>query len=370
MRLKELDRLKSDFVSVVSHELRSPLAMVRESVAQVTEGMHGEITDNQKRFLFMAVNNIDRLARIISDLLDISRIESGRINLHKDFYDLMDLMENSLFLFDPQIKEKNLQIIREYSADSARVAYVDKDRMTQVFNNLIENAVKFTEKGHIKVWIHCTKNIVECAVVDTGVGIAEENMPKVFNKFEQFTRSAGSGAKGTGLGLSIVKGMVELHSGSVWAESKLGEGSAFGFRIPIYNPSDFAQECLTRGIQKASIEGSPLSIIVFTIKNMEEFSKKTTEGFAMTLHHMAENVLRNSIQHVSDICAKDDRTFLVFLPGLDRREVLSTASKSKYVLEDYFKIELKDFKVHIDFKVVNFPEDGKTEEEIKEKISV
>ncbi len=368
MRLKELDRLKSDFVSVVSHELRSPLAMVRESIAQVTEGIHGEVSDKQRRFLFMAVNNIDRLARIISDLLDISRIESGKINLHKDFYDLVDLMENSLALFDSRIKGKNLEIIREYTANSERVAYVDRDRIIQVFNNLIENAVKFTERGHIKVWVHCTNNIVECAVVDTGTGIAEDNISKLFNKFEQFSRAPGTGPKGTGLGLSIVKGIIELHGGSVWAESKLGEGSAFGFRIPIHKPSDFARECLTLRIDEAFRGQKPLSIIVFSIKNMPELSQRITEGFAKSLSHMAGNILRNSVQYASDICAKNDHGFLVFLPGLSKREVLSVASKSKYVLEDYFKIELKDFKVDIDFEIISFPDDGSTEEEIRNKI--
>lgn len=229
--LLKLDQLKSDFVSMVSHELRTPLSIVKEGVSLVVEGIPGPINLKQQEILSASKNNIDRLTRIINDLLDISKIEAGKAELKKEQVDLIKLIEQILLLFAPKIKEKGLVVIRGFSDKPINI-FIDADKITQVFTNLINNALKFTPKGQIIVSVKEKENEVECSVIDSGIGIAEENLSKMFEKFQQIGRFPGPGEKGTGLGLSIAKGIIELHNGRIWVESGLNKGSKFSFTLP------------------------------------------------------------------------------------------------------------------------------------------
>ena len=232
--IKRTGQIKSDFISMVSHELRTPLSITKEGINIVLDKVAGEINEKQKGVLQVANNNIDRLSRIINDLLDISKLEAGKVKLKKELVDMAVLIRGAASLFELSIKKKGLELkvdIPEKQID----AYIDLDKIYQCFTNLIENAIKFTDKGHIEVSLREKGNEVECVVADTGIGIAEENLPKIFGRFEQFGRVSGPGEKGTGLGLSITKGIIELHGGTIRVESEIGRGTKFIFNLPKYS---------------------------------------------------------------------------------------------------------------------------------------
>lgn len=229
--LLQLDRLKSDFLDSVSHELRTPLAMIKEGVSQVDEGLHGRLQEEQRHFLDKAMENINRLTRVVNSIIDVANLEAGKIELKKQAVDIIDVAGRIISIFSPQAKSKGLEITTSFPEHKVELR-TDKDRLAQVFTNLIENAVKFTERGEIEVKIIEKDNVVECSVSDTGKGIPQENLTKVFDKFQQFDRLSGPGAKGTGVGLAITKGIVELQQGKIWAESEPGKGSRFSFWLP------------------------------------------------------------------------------------------------------------------------------------------
>jgi len=233
--LEKLDQLKSDFVSIVSHELRTPLSITKEGISLILDGVTGRINPKQQKVLATSMNNIDRLARIINNLLDISKIESGKAELKKKNVDFKALIKNVFSAFENKAGEKGLELRFSLSQGQREaVLCIDEDKIIQVFTNLLSNSIKFTEQGHIDVSLINRENEIEFVVSDTGVGISAEALPKVFDKFMQFGRTAGSGEKGTGLGLSIAKGLVELHGGRIWAESELGKGTKFIFTLPKY----------------------------------------------------------------------------------------------------------------------------------------
>ncbi len=228
-----MNRMKDDFVSNVSHELRTPLTIIRESVAQVRDGITGEVNDEQKRFLSLSIRNTDRLQRMVDDLLDISKIESGKVKLEKKKENLNELVKSITDPFVSLIKKQGLDfkvLLPENPID----VFVDKDRIVQVLNNLIGNALKFTEKGTIQVDIESENEHINCSVRDTGIGIKPEFLPKVFEKFEQFESSINLKQKGSGLGLAITKEIIHLHNGEISAQSKPSVGSTFTFTLPKY----------------------------------------------------------------------------------------------------------------------------------------
>jgi two-component system sensor histidine kinase/response regulator len=230
-KLKELDVLKSDFLSTVSHELRTPLGIMREGVSLCLEGVAGEITETQKDLLTDTKESIDRLTRLITDLLDISKIEAKKIQLRRKILDLGEIVKKICHDFEIQAGDKGVQIRHALPKKNLKL-YIDGDKINQIFNNLISNAIRYTEKGG-EISIHVTEkeNCVECLVRDSGSGIAEKDLPKLFSKFEQVGRVDGPGYRGTGLGLAIVKGLIEKHGGRIWVKSEVGKGTVFGFEL-------------------------------------------------------------------------------------------------------------------------------------------
>ncbi|MDD5432514.1 MAG: HAMP domain-containing sensor histidine kinase [Candidatus Omnitrophica bacterium] len=232
--LKKVDQLKTDFISVVSHELRTPLSIIKEGISLVSDGIPGKINKEQEEILETANSNIDRLARIIDNLLDIAKIESGKIVLRKELVNICALVERVVSSFKLNLIDKNLELRTNFPKKEL-IVYADAGRITQVVINLIGNALKFTQKGFIEVNIEEKEGVVEFSVIDSGQGIINDDLLKVFSKFQQFERSTGEGTKGTGLGLSIAKGLIEMHNGKIWAESEHGKGSKFTFSLPKYN---------------------------------------------------------------------------------------------------------------------------------------
>lgn len=231
-RLAEAARLKDEFVALVSHELRTPMAVIKEGVCQLLDGLCGEITGDQRDTLTITLRNVDRLKFLIEDLLDISKIEAGKMPITRQPFDLQELLEDVSRTFRDRVEEKGLKLQIQPSRGPVRVN-VDRERIAQVFVNLVGNAVKFTDQGKVEVSLEGRNGQILCCVSDTGPGIASENLPKLFEKFQQFQRMGKSGEMGTGLGLAVCKGIVELHGGKIWAESTPGRGCRFFFTLPV-----------------------------------------------------------------------------------------------------------------------------------------
>lgn len=231
-KLKELDNLKSEFVSTVSHELRTPLTIIKGAVSQTLQGIYGEVTEEQRKKLSMALRNADLLKRIIDDLLDVAKLEAKKVALNKDVVNLVALAKEVHHSFLNLAQEKGIEINLNAVKPTVN-AVVDRGRIVQVLTNLVGNALKFTDKGSIEISVSQQGQYAQCIVKDTGRGISREELPDVFNRFQQFGRKFGSGQEGTGLGLSICKNIVELHGGKIYVESQEGKGSSFIFELPV-----------------------------------------------------------------------------------------------------------------------------------------
>ncbi len=238
-RQKELEELKTKFVSNVSHELRTPLVAIQKSLDLIIQKELGEVNPDQQKFLDIAHRNISRLSRLINDLLDISKIEAGGMSLKPKRFKTQELVAHVTGTLETWAKNKKIRFLTRYS-DPALEVEADFDRLTQVLTNLMGNAIKFTpDNGDITIEVLVKSGeMVEIAVCDTGIGIAPEDQAKIFNKFVQVSLSQPQGVSSTGLGLTIAKEIVEMHSGKIWVESEAGKGSRFIFSIPIrFNPT-------------------------------------------------------------------------------------------------------------------------------------
>ncbi len=236
-RLKELDKMKSDFVSNVSHELRTPLTAIKGSADNMLDGLTGPLSEKQNRYLVRIKSNADRLSRLINDILDLSKIEAGRIELKPIHLPLFTLIQEVVESLRPVAAEKLLNI-ETGALDAATTAWADRDKTTQVLINLIGNAVKFTPpKGKVTVGVkQADDEWVQVSVADTGPGIELKEANQIFDKFYQIAEAKNQKTKGTGLGLAISKALVEMHGGRIWVESVPGAGCTFQFTLPRKQP--------------------------------------------------------------------------------------------------------------------------------------
>jgi signal transduction histidine kinase len=236
-RLKDLDRLKSDFLSNVSLELRTPLTAIKGAVDLLLREVPGRLTESQNHYLTRVRSNTQHLAGLINDLLDIAKIDEAKVELKGERVSVGGLLHEVMETVKPMAADKSVLLEVEVPEPSVLV-WADRDKVTQVLTNLIGNAIKFTSP-HGTVTVSASKDGTEWAQVsvsDTGPGISAEECQKIFEKFYQVSESGGPKPKGTGLGLAISKALVELHGGKLWLESEEGRGSTFSFTLPVSGP--------------------------------------------------------------------------------------------------------------------------------------
>ena len=238
--IREVDRMKEEFVSIVSHELRTPLTSIRGSI-QLVVADPGSVPDAEHRNLLqIALNNCERLVRIINDILDVSKIESGNLALHKKAVNVPDLVRQSIEVVQSPARNANVALEARLPAD-LRPVMVDPDRIVQALVNLLSNAVKFAPSGStVTVTATGSEQMVTIAVSDQGEGIAPENLNRLFRKFQQVDSSSSRRKGGTGLGLAITKALVEQHGGRIFVDSELTKGTRFSFTLPAATPEEAA----------------------------------------------------------------------------------------------------------------------------------
>ncbi len=235
---REIEQLKSEFVSKVSHELRTPILAMRHALSILTDQVAGPMTEEQLQFGQIVERNLQQLGTLINDLLDLSKLEANKMELRRAPGSVVDVIKQVCESLTPWAQSKELTLAVDVPPNLPQVAF-DQTRITQVLTNLIGNAVKFTPKrGRITIEarLNQTHLMIEVSVSDTGTGIAKEDLPKLFNKFQQVGERTHTDISGTGLGLVIAKEIVELHHGRIWAESELERGARFTFTLPLEPP--------------------------------------------------------------------------------------------------------------------------------------
>lgn len=241
-KLERLYNQQAAFVSNVAHEFRSPLTVIKGAVDNLVDGLHGPLAQDQRGPVSMCQREVARLKRLVGDLLDIARIESGKIRLTRERVVLQDLLREIEQLFSGQFKERGLSLAMDLPSAPVVVSG-DADRLKQIFINLVGNAVKFTRRGGITVRLTKDLELIRVEVADTGEGIAQDDLQRIFDKFE---RVGSQAEEGSGLGLPIAKDLVELHQGRIWAESRLEHGSRFIVTLPAHRPGPGADDQTAR----------------------------------------------------------------------------------------------------------------------------
>jgi signal transduction histidine kinase len=323
--LKKLDSLKSEFISTVSHELRTPLAVIREAVAQIADGVHGPVGAGQAQTLGLALKGADRLTRLVTDLLDLSKIESGKFRLKLEPSDLALCARDAAQNLLPAARRKKLELTVD--APGALVTYADRDKVDQILTNLISNAVKFTEAGSVKVTVAAADDHARITVEDTGIGIAEADLSRVFSKFEQFSRQRSTGEKGAGLGLAICKGLAEMHGGAISVESRLGAGSRFTVRIPLRDARAAAEDLWQRLKERSAARGAFASMLEVRFEGPE--AGKASAGI--------EPAVRDCLRRQEDVLIAGDGRCWILLPDTDRAAASAVKDRVRERVDAFLK---------------------------------
>lgn len=367
--LHKLDQLKTDFVATVSHELRTPLTIIREGVSLIQDGILGATTADQNEILGDVIQNIDRLANIINDLLDISKLEAGNIKLNKLDIEVKPFIDRMIAAFQVKIKSSEITLEFEYQGQDFHM-YGDPGRLIQVLTNLIGNASKFTPKGgKITVRAFPEDNYIRIEIKDTGCGIAQEDLPKVFGKFQQFGRTDGPGEKGTGLGLAISKRIVEMHEGIIGVDSILDQGTTFYFLIPKYKTHlAMSQKLLNESIQRMTKESEEpvLSIAMVNVLNLFEIrSLYGDDTYDEVISKIMEIAIRNT-QHAGDQVVRSRLgQIMIVLPATDKKGASTVCQRLRKSIETHpIRCGGKRLDIKVEFGVATYPDNGMSSEEL------
>lgn len=236
-RLRELAKIKDEFLRIVSHELRTPMDVIRGNLDMVLKGDAGEIGQQAQAYIKDSLESADRLTKLVNDMLDTSRIETGRLRFNLQKADITGMIHHVVSDLQILAEKKNIKLVFVPPKKTVPAVLTDAERITQVLDNLIGNAVKFTPKGSVEVSVRKEGETAVVSVKDTGIGIREEDRHKLFKRFPEIDNS-GVGGRGSGLGLYIASEILAKMGGRIWVESKgRGKGSTFSFALPLYKDS-------------------------------------------------------------------------------------------------------------------------------------
>jgi signal transduction histidine kinase len=232
-RRRQMERMKSEFVSIVSHELRTPLTSIHGSLGLLASGLLGSTTEKGKRMLEIAVTNTDRLIRLLNDILDVEKLNSGSAEVRRRRCAAGELIHNAVEVMRPMAQKHGITID---VGESNGEIWADPDRIEQCLENLLSNAIKFSDAGgRVIVKAVANDNDLRFEVSDEGRGVPWSKQSSIFERFQQVDASDSRKKGGTGLGLAISRSIVEQHGGRIWVESELGKGSTFFFTVPTAN---------------------------------------------------------------------------------------------------------------------------------------
>lgn len=230
-KIKEVDKMKDEFISIASHELRTPLTAIKGYVSLMQEGLYGKINSKMNDGLRDIMLSVDRLNVLVEDLLNVSRIEQGRLKVENKPIALKPVIQEILSQLKPAAVEKNLSLVFKNSDEKIPMVIADNNRLKQVLVNLIGNSIKYTEKGKVEIFTENDNGKVRVVIADTGIGMSQEEQARLFQKFYRAQNEKTAEIVGTGLGLWITKQLVELMNGKIFVESMKGAGTRFYFTL-------------------------------------------------------------------------------------------------------------------------------------------
>lgn len=365
-RLRKIDQLKYDFILTLSHELRVPLSIVKEGVSLVLDEIPGKINDKQTEVLSSVRDNVNSLASVMDDMLDVSRIEAGEIRLKKQFVSMTGLIKHLATSFSRKAGQKGLDIRTSIPGEEISV-YIDYDRINRVFNNLIENSLKFTDEGYIEIGIVKEEGRIECYVMDTGIGIKGDDIPKVFGKFQKVVHVPDKNDEGTGLGLSIAKGIVEMHKGKIWCESEPGKGSRFSFSLPLCTTEDLFLEYVNDAIKEAEKKETKMTVVMVAAGHAPGAKQKLSEDeLQATVKDLAE-VIDSGLRREGDVVARGKGEIIIILSGCSAEHVSSVKGRLYQAMEECLKLEGWEDKVSLNFGAATYPDEAYSNKELIEK---
>ncbi|MDP3012943.1 MAG: ATP-binding protein, partial [Candidatus Subteraquimicrobiales bacterium] len=309
---KEIDAMKSEFISTVAHEFRIPLTSIKGYVDLILEGEAGDLNETQQEFLEIVKKNNERLVNLINDFLDISRIESGRVQFKIKEHSLDKIITEVVKTFAELAERKQIQVKLNIPSDLPPVV-IDHDRVTQVLNNLVSNAIKYSFKGgKIDISVGADKNFETVNVTDTGMGISSEDCANLFKKFYRVDSSLTQEIGGSGLGLSICKTIVEMHGGKIWVESETGKGSTFSFTVPVVQKKkkEKLPQLVKQGMRILVVDDEP------DIANLIQIYLEK-EGYFVIKAYDGEEALKLARKEKPDLITLD-----IMMEGMDGFEVL------------------------------------------------
>ena len=379
IKLEKLERLKSEFISIVSHELRTPLTAIKNSLEICLSGKAGEVSSIMDKFLNMAQRNVTRLSGIINDLLDLSKVEAGKMDFKFEKANINTPVEFIKNTFENVAKDKNITLTLEKDDNIART-YYDNQRIEQVMSNLVSNAIKFTnENGNIIIKtenislkdIDRTKlagienasfyeNYIKVSVKDSGIGIAPEDQKKVFDQFQQIENSLNRKNGGTGLGLPIARQLIEAHKGFIWVESELNRGTTFSFVIPVLSEKEKFILDLDKEIDKAKACNQSLLLVL-----IKEFQGKD-KSFISEIQEGKISIIRKTANTKEAYFSQEDANFFaVMIPEADKFAQSFIEKKIESIIKPDTQ-EQTDSKYDILYSSATFPEGGADAKELFE----
>jgi len=306
----EADRAKTEFVSMVSHELRTPMTSIKGYADLLLMGSVGTLTDGQEKFLSIVRSNVDRLTTLVDDLLDISRIESGRLELTPEPTDLYDTVADVVTSMEARAEENSIRLRSQLPPDLP-VVRADPDRLAQILTNLVGNACQYTPRGgEVVVSAQAAGEELCVSVRDTGIGISTEDQEKIFERFFRADSPQVQNTSGTGLGLSIVRSLVELHGGEIWVESEPGEGSTFSFTVPTAKERDVLPSSRSSKLLVVEDDLDVAKLIQFHLSG---------DGREVLVAQRGEEALALARKEKPDLITLD-----IMLPDVDGFELLET----------------------------------------------
>ena len=321
-RLREVDRMKDEFVAIVSHELRTPLTSIRGSVQLVLDEPDSVPDAEHRQLLQIALNNCERLVRIINDILDIAKMESGNITLHRKPVNIADIVRQSIQVVEGPARAATVTLDAKLPA-RLRPVMVDPDRIVQALVNLLSNAVKFAPQGStVTVTAADSENLVTLTVSDQGEGIAPENLNRLFKKFQQVDSSSSRRTGGTGLGLAITKALVEQHGGRIYVDSEVNKGTRFSFTLPAATPEEASAVSLAP--VAANQDGSARLKVrrVLVVDDDDDFRALIRTQLQDAGYQVLDARDVASALHIARTVRPDIITVDLLMPGLDGWELI------------------------------------------------
>jgi signal transduction histidine kinase/CheY-like chemotaxis protein len=321
-RLEEASQLKSQFLANMSHELRTPLNSIIGYTELILDNTYGPLTGVQSDRLSKVVRNGRNLLSLINDILDLSKIEAGRLELAIQSINAVDVIDAVLAEFEPMLPEKALTFERNYEGLPRVMA--DEGRLRQILVNLVSNAVKFTRQGTIRVCgrSDASTGTVRFSVIDTGIGIAESDLAYIFDEFRQVDGTATREYEGTGLGLAITKRLVELHGGTIWVESAVGQGTTFTFMLPLAETiPDAASGSWPDRITPLGAIDTPIAVVIDDSPEAADVIRDTliAEGFHVLVAHSGTKGIETARRVRPDVITLD-----IMMPQMNGWDVLRT----------------------------------------------